>query len=106
MMSLHVAKGLEWPVVFVTGCEDQLLPCSLFGSKDVAEERRLLYVGMTRARIRLIMSYVEKRTFNGRILHMKPSPFIDMLPRNVCQPLERRGWNPTKRPHKQLELFS
>ena len=50
LMSLHAAKGLEWPVVFIIGCEDRLLPCTLFGDRDDEEERRLLYVGLTRAK--------------------------------------------------------
>ena len=50
LMSLHAAKGLEWPVVFITGCEDGLIPCTLFGDRDEEEEKRLFYVGMTRAR--------------------------------------------------------
>ena len=105
LMSIHAAKGLEWPVVFITGCEDQLLPCSLFGSRDDEEERRLFYVGMTRARSYLILSYVERRVLNRRVLHMKPSPFLDAIPKNLYRSLERREWKPKKRPHKQLELF-
>ena len=105
LMSIHAAKGLEWPVVFITGCEDQLLPCSLFGSRDDEEEKRLLYVGMTRARSYLILSYVERRVLNRRVLHMNPSPFLDAIPKNLYRSLERREWKPKKRPHKQLELF-
>jgi DNA helicase-2/ATP-dependent DNA helicase PcrA len=105
LMSLHAAKGLEWPVVFITGCEDQLIPCSLFGSRDDQEERRLFYVGMTRARSRLILSHVNRRNLNGRGLNMNPSPFLGAIPKDICIPLDRRGWRPKKRPHKQLELF-
>jgi DNA helicase-2/ATP-dependent DNA helicase PcrA len=105
LMSLHAAKGLEWPVVFITGCEDQLIPCSLFGSRDDQEERRLFYVGMTRARTRLMLSHAKRRTLNGRVLNMNPSPFLDTLPEHLCRPVDRRGWKPKKKPHKQLELF-
>jgi DNA helicase-2/ATP-dependent DNA helicase PcrA len=77
LMSLHAAKGLEWPVVFIIGCEDQLLPCTLFGDRDDQEERRLLYVGITRARLRLILSHASRRTLNGRPLEMKISPFLE-----------------------------
>jgi ATP-dependent DNA helicase UvrD/PcrA len=105
LMSIHAAKGLEWPVVFITGCEDQLMPCSLFGSRDDEEERRLFYVGMTRARSRLILSHVKRRTLNGRALTMKPSPFFDDIPNGICSPLERRKWKPKGKAHKQLELF-
>ena len=106
LMSLHAAKGLEWPVVFITGCEDQLIPCSLFGERDEEEERRLLYVGMTRACSRLVLSHAKKRSLNGRILHMNPSPFLKNIPEDVLRPLERGTWKPKRRAHKQLDLFS
>jgi DNA helicase-2/ATP-dependent DNA helicase PcrA len=105
LMSLHAAKGLEWPVVFITGCEDQLIPCSLFGNRDEEEERRLLYVGMTRACSQLILSYVTRRNLNGRILQMEPSPFLNAIPRNLWRPIDRKQWLPKRTPHKQLELF-
>ena len=105
LMSIHAAKGLEWPVVFITGCEDQLLPCSLFGSREEEEEKRLFYVGMTRARSQLILSYVNVRLISRRALHMKPSPFLNAIPQELFCPLEQRGWKPKKRPHTQLKLF-
>ncbi len=104
LMSLHAAKGLEWPVVFITGCEDRLLPCTLFGDHDDEEEKRLLYVGMTRARSRLILSSASRRTLNGRVLEMKPSPFLSLIPKQLCQALDRGTWKP-KKAHKQLDLF-
>jgi superfamily I DNA/RNA helicase len=67
--------------VFIAGCEDQLLPCTLFGDRDEAEERRLFYVGMTRAMSRLILSHAARRTLNGRPLDMKPSPFMVLIPK-------------------------
>lgn len=105
LMSIHAAKGLEWPMVFITGCEDGLLPCSLFGDLDEEEERRLFYVGMTRARRRLILSRVNRRVLNGRARQMKPSPFLDAIPEDLCELLERRGWKPKKRAPRQLKLF-
>jgi len=105
VMSLHAAKGLEWPVVFIAGCEDQLLPCTLFGDQDEAEEKRLFYVGMTRARSRLVLSYAARRTLNGRPLDMKPSPFTLLIPQNLRRPLERKPWKPKKKPPNQLQLF-
>jgi DNA helicase-2/ATP-dependent DNA helicase PcrA len=106
LMSLHAAKGLEWPVVFIIGCEDRLLPCTLFGDKDDAEERRLFYVGMTRARFSLVLSYVGRRSLNGRMWEMGPSPFLKQIPEGISTPLDRRGWKSRKRPHKQLDFFS
>jgi DNA helicase-2/ATP-dependent DNA helicase PcrA len=105
LMSLHAAKGLEWPVVFISGCEDQLLPCTLFGDRDEAEEKRLFYVGMTRAQSRLVLSHAERRTLNGRPLNMKPSPFTLLIPQNLRRPLERKPWKPKKKPPNQLQLF-
>lgn len=105
LMSIHAAKGLEWPVVFITGCEDQLIPCSLFGSMDGEEERRIFYVGLTRACSWLFLSHVKRRALNGRVIKMKPSPFLKDIPENLCKPLDRRGWKPKGKPHKQLDLF-
>jgi len=105
LMSLHSAKGLEWPVVFIIGCEDRLIPCSIFGDMDEGEERRLLYVGMTRARSRLILSHVKRRGLNGRVLDMRPSPFLEDIPGGLCKDLDRRGWKAKKSPHEQLKLF-
>ncbi|UCB50121.1 MAG: UvrD-helicase domain-containing protein, partial [Deltaproteobacteria bacterium] len=80
LMSLHAAKGLEWPVVFITGCEEGLIPCTLFGDRDEEEEKRLFYVGMTRARSKLMLSSASRRTINGRVLQMKPSPYLGLIP--------------------------
>jgi superfamily I DNA/RNA helicase len=104
LMSLHAAKGLEWPVVFITGCEDGLIPCTLFGDRNDEEERRLFYVGMTRARKSLILSHANHRMVNGRALHLEPSPLISLIPKELCEPLSRGSWKP-KKSHKQLALF-
>lgn len=105
LMSLHSAKGLEWPVVFITGCEDGIIPMTLFGDGNLEEEKRLFYVGMTRAKSRLVISHAKKRGLKGQVLFLTPSPFISSIPISLLNRLERRGWHPKKRPYKQMELF-
>jgi superfamily I DNA/RNA helicase len=79
LLTLHAAKGLEFPVVFLTGCEDGLLPLR-FGSQpspaELAEERRLFFVGMTRARSHLFLSHAGRRAWRGSVREAAPSPFL------------------------------
>ncbi len=105
LMSIHAAKGLEWPVVFITGCENQLLPCSLFNDTDEEEERRLFYVGITRAQSRLILSYAARRSLNSRSLNLEPSPFLNTLPQGLTAFVERGRLTLRPPKQKQLELF-
>jgi len=105
LMSLHAAKGLEWPVVFIIGCEDRLLPCTLFGDRDDREERRLLYVGLTRARQRLILSHADHRTLNSRPLEMKISPFLEPFSSKQLVTLVRSKWKRRSKAQEQLSLF-
>ena len=77
LMTLHAAKGLEFPVVLIPGCEETLLPYTLAGrDADVEEERRLFYVGMTRAQRRLILLHARRRTLFGQRLQSAPSRFL------------------------------
>ncbi len=78
LMSLHAAKGLEFPVVFIVGCEDGLLPYRApHRDTDPAEERRLFYVGMTRARRRLILTHAARRLLFGRTMENRLSGFVE-----------------------------
>lgn len=108
LMTLHAAKGLEFPVVFIVGCEEGLLPYLREGKMtDVAEERRLFYVGMTRARRRLILTYARSRFLFGQQLRPQPSRFLDDIAAALKQ-LERddRPSRPPSRPvAEQLSLF-
>lgn len=61
---------------------------------------------MTRVRRRLILSHAKHRKTNGRILDMKPSPFLALISEDLCGPLERVEWKHNGKRHKQLELFS
>jgi len=87
MMTLHTAKGLEFPTVFLTGMEDGIFPHSrTLGEKDeVEEERRLAYVGLTRARERLYLSRAEYRSTWGAPNYNPPSRFLDEIPEDVIQ---------------------
>ncbi|HEX5287365.1 MAG TPA: UvrD-helicase domain-containing protein [Streptosporangiaceae bacterium] len=84
LLTMHAAKGLEYEVVFVAGCEDGLLPLRVPGGgmlpgTDPAEERRLLFVAMTRARSRLLISYAARRTRRGETAPAGASPFMQAV---------------------------
>ncbi|MDW8012177.1 MAG: UvrD-helicase domain-containing protein [Bacteroidota bacterium] len=81
LMTLHAAKGLEFPIVFIVGLEDGLLPIARSASiaEELEEERRLLYVGITRAQERLYLSYAQYRRRWGEVLPSRPSPFLSEL---------------------------
>ena len=82
MMTLHGAKGLEFPKVYLVGMNDGLFPgyMSQNDPEDLEEERRLCYVGITRAREELVMTAARSRMVNGNYERMKPSQFIDEIP--------------------------
>ena len=103
IMTMHASKGLEFDHVFVAGLEDGILPFTLYGKAGcrIEEERRLLYVAMTRARIGLYLSWSRSRNFRGRILQTAPSPFLaeleTIIPAAARAPMPRRD--------DQLRLF-
>jgi uncharacterized protein (TIGR00375 family) len=78
LLTLHAAKGLEFPVVFIVGCDDGLLPLRPWTGAEVdyAEERRLLFVGMTRATTRLVLLTAAERPIRGTVTKAAPSPFL------------------------------
>lgn len=87
LMTLHTAKGLEFPVVFLTGLEDGIFPHmrSLADPRELEEERRLAYVGITRARERLYLSRAVSRSAWGAANFNPPSRFLDELPAEVVE---------------------
>lgn len=101
LMTLHASKGLKFPVVFAVGVEDGLIP---YRERDADEERRLLYVGMTRAEDELVLSWVRKRLRYGQPIEPERSPLIDAIPEGLIEfehpemSRRRTGWD-------QMDLF-
>jgi DNA helicase-2/ATP-dependent DNA helicase PcrA len=87
MMTLHNAKGLEFPVVFITGLEEGLFPLSRSHDDPelLEEERRLFYVGITRAERRLYLSHARSRRRNGEEMHSVPSSFLRPIPEEMLE---------------------
>ena len=85
LITLHAAKGLEFDDVFLVGMEDGSLPhvSSQGDDEEIEEERRLAYVGMTRAKERLTLSHVRRRMVRGEWMNREPSPFLDAIPEGV-----------------------
>jgi DNA helicase II / ATP-dependent DNA helicase PcrA len=90
IMTLHSAKGLEFPVVYMVAVEQGLLPHerSLNKEEDLEEERRLAFVGMTRAKEELYLSHARLREFRGQTLYAVPSLFLDELPEHGTETLD------------------
>lgn len=88
LMTLHSAKGLEFPVVFLIGMEEGIFPHSraLFEEVEMEEERRLAYVGITRAEQQLFLTRAMMRTLYGQTKMNPPSRFIDEIPEHLLQP--------------------
>ena len=101
-MTLHAAKGLEFPTVFLCGLEEGLFPSmqSSYDKEKLEEERRLCYVGITRARERLFLSYARQRMLYGNRTSAMPSVFLtemsDALPQSRMQP--RQSFRETEKP--------
>ena len=85
LMTLHISKGLEFPAVFITGMEGRIFPHikSIDSEKEMEEERRLCYVGITRAKERLFLTNAERRRIYGQEMYNPPSEFIDDIPREL-----------------------
>jgi DNA helicase-2/ATP-dependent DNA helicase PcrA len=87
LMTLHAAKGLEFPIVFIVGMEEGLFPHSrsLMDTNQLEEERRLAYVGITRAKEILYLTYASSRLYFGERLSNPPSRFIMDIPENLIE---------------------
>ena len=111
LMTLHTAKGLEFDAVFVTGVEEEILPhrISLAEAGGVQEERRLFYVGITRAKKKLHLSLATSRATYGDIVSCTPSRFLNEIPsslidwkesqrRSITPSFTTSSWNPPAKP--------
>ena len=85
LMTLHVSKGLEFNTVFITGLEEGLFPLNSADEEEQEEERRLAYVGMTRAKQNLFLSYAIKRKKFGKTTYYQASSFLDEIPRQFIE---------------------
>ena len=96
LMTVHAAKGLEFHAVFITGLEESLFPHeqSAYEEGGLEEERRLMYVAITRARRRLYLSHAQSRMLHGQVRYGLPSRFLDELPEQVLLHLNRRAESP------------
>jgi len=97
-MTLHAAKGLEFPVVFITGLEEGLFPHSrsLFDREQLEEERRLAYVGITRAKEVLYLTYAERRLYFGQRITNPPSRFLSEIPEDLLDTSDNFSYTPVK----------
>lgn len=94
LMTLHAAKGLEFPVVFIPGMEEGIFPGnqSLYAEEELEEERRLAYVGITRAREKLYLINARQRMLYGATNRNMPSRFLKEMPETVCE--DKTEWQP------------
>jgi DNA helicase-2/ATP-dependent DNA helicase PcrA len=108
LMTLHSAKGLEFPVVFIAGVEEELLPHSRAVAESlgddsesgVEEERRLFYVGLTRARERVVLTHTRERTHFGQMSFRTPSRFLEEIPPELIE-----GSEPDRDEEQMLGAF-
>ncbi len=109
LITMHGAKGLEFPVVFITGCEQGIIPYLKQNSvEELEEERRLFYVGMTRAKERLILSSANKRFLFGKTEERNKSPFINDISeelKEIYQEKKKKKKVKKEPENKQLSLF-
>ncbi len=104
LMTIHIAKGLEFPVVFIAGLEEGILPYFKVAetADDLSEERRLFYVGMTRAKDLLFLTSARQRRLYSKLQQQEPSRFIKDIPKNCCYWFEKV--RQAQIPQKQKEV--
>ncbi len=106
VMTLHASKGLEFECVFIPGCEKGLLPYNLYKNEvDEDEEKRLLYVGMTRAKKLLYLTNAKSRTIRGRKFNLPKSPFLNSIQQELLQQIKNKPQKKSEEKDNQLSLF-
>lgn len=106
LMTLHASKGLEFECVFITGLEEEIVPFYLSQTQqELEEEKRLLYVGMTRAKQKLFLTRAEKRLWRGKLQHLEPSPFLNKIEENLLDLTKYEKTCREKETSNQLSLF-
>jgi superfamily I DNA/RNA helicase len=107
LMTIHAAKGLEFPCVFIIGCEEGILPYTIFENQksDPEEERKLFYVGMTRAKHFLYLTHVKKRYLFGRVMRLALSSFVKNINDELLN-IEDEKVRKKEKEDKQLSLFT
>jgi DNA helicase-2/ATP-dependent DNA helicase PcrA len=105
LSTIHAAKGLEWPRVFLVGVEEELLPHRrvVQGEGSVDEERRLMYVAVTRAKQRLVCSYARLRSRFGQDVPRQPSRFLDAFPEAFADRFDLRPESRSEEDRKAIE---
>lgn len=109
LMTIHASKGLEFPIVFISGCEEGIIPYRPPGDSkgrppDLEEERRLLYVAMTRAEHELFMTRAHARTLHGLKVENPRSSYLTAIDPSICEFIDPLDGRPLPRP-VQYELF-
>ncbi|WP_269915253.1 UvrD-helicase domain-containing protein [Acinetobacter sp. HY1485] len=107
LLTLHAAKGLEFPYVYIMGLEEELLPHkNSIAAETIEEERRLMYVGITRARQGLTLTLAEQRKAGGQMRQMTASRFLDELPQDELDWLGRKKKSQVKvDPKEQAKVY-
>lgn len=109
LMTMHASKGLEFPVVFIAGCEETLIPYRRPDREenDIRQERRLFYVAMTRAMERLYLTHAKKRRIHGRHFDRNLSQFVEDIEKQLKideSPVLKKKKNDKQQP-VQMKLF-
>jgi superfamily I DNA/RNA helicase len=106
LMTLHASKGLEFQCAFIAGCEKGLIPYELFHNQetDNEEEKRLLYVGMTRAKSYLHLTHARSRFIMGQEKQMQRSPFLNRIEKELTE-IEKNTYRKKQKDDSQLKLF-